>query len=174
MSATRPAATRALAALAALVLALPACAEEPVDPADSVSFGESTEFEKSAAEAELEASRAQWEERGVRDYTYTIRRACECEPADPGPARVEVRCGETAFVGSVEGGPRVRREAFDSLDNFRELFDRVQAEMDTKPDELKAEYDAEWGYPVYLHVDPRRDVPGDERGFRVDAFEPLG
>ena len=173
MAATRPHARLALAALAALALALPACAVEPVEPADSVRFAESTEFQGSAPEEELKANRARWEERGVADYGYTIFRACECEPEDAGPARVEVRGGETASVESVEGGPEIRREAFDSLDNFRELFRRVQAEMDAEPDELMAEYDAEWGFPVHLHVDPRRDVPGDERGFRVEAFEPL-
>lgn len=159
MSATRPHARRALAALAALALALPACAVEPEPVTD--------------AESELAANRERWESRGVEDYGYTLRRACECEPEDAGPARVEVRRGETASVEAVEGGPEIRREAFDSLDNFRELFRRVEAEMDAKPDELTAEYDAEWGFPVYLHVDPRRDVRGDERGFRVDAFEPL-
>ena len=159
MPATRPHATWALAALAALALALPACAVEPEPTTD--------------AEAELAANRERWESRGVEDYAYTILRACECEPEDAGPARVEVRRGETASVTGVEGGPKIRREAFDSLDNFRELFERVQAGMDAKPDEFRAEYDAEWGFPVYLHVDPRRDVPGDERGFRVDAFEPV-
>ncbi|HEX8274775.1 MAG TPA: DUF6174 domain-containing protein [Longimicrobiaceae bacterium] len=155
----RPHARRTLAVLAALALALPACAVEPEPATD--------------AESELAANRERWESRGVEDYGYAIRRACECEPEEAGPARVEVRGGETASVGAVEGGPEIRREAFDSLDNFRELFRRVQAEMEAKPDELKAGYDAEWGYPVYLHVDPRRDVPGDERGFRVDAFAPL-
>lgn len=159
MPATRPHARRALAALAALALALPACAVEPEPATD--------------AESELAANRERWESRGVEDYGYTIARQCECAPEDAGPARVEVRGGETASVQAVEGGPEVRREAFDSLDNFRELFRRVQDEMDARPDELKAEYDAEWGYPVYLHVDPRRDLAGDERGFRVDVFEPL-
>jgi hypothetical protein len=159
MTPTRPHARRALAALAALALALPACAVEPEPATD--------------AESELAANRERWESRGVEDYGYAIRRDCECGREEAGPARVEVRGGETASVESVEGGPEVRREAFDSLDNFRELFRRVQAEMEAKPDELEAGYDAEWGYPVYLHVDPRRDVPGDERGFRVDAFEPL-
>ncbi|MEW5928023.1 MAG: DUF6174 domain-containing protein [Gemmatimonadota bacterium] len=173
MSATRPHARLALAALAALALALPACAVEPVEPADSVRLAESTELQESAPEEELKANRERWESWGVEDYGYTILRECECEPEDAGPARVEVRGGETASVEPVEGGPEIRREAFDSLDNFRELFDRVQAEMEAGPDEIEAGYDAEWGYPVYLHVDPRHDVAGDERGFRVEAFEPL-
>lgn len=170
MTATRPTAKWALAALAAVTMQ--ACAAESPGPAGIPEGGGA----RAAAGAydgraeELGANRERWEAAGVEDYRYVVRQLCAC---DPESYLVEVRGGEAVAVTPV-GGERERRTwRVDSLDNFRELFDRVQAEMESRPDGLKAAYDPEWGYPVYLYVDPRRDVAGDERGFGVERFEPI-
>jgi hypothetical protein len=169
MTATRPAAQWALAALAALTMQ--ACATEPAGPLGTPdgarARGAAAAYDGRAEE--LRANRERWEGAGVEDYRYVIRQVCAC---DPESYLVEVRRGEAASVTPL-GGERERLTwRVDSLDNFRELFDRVQAEMESRPDGLKAAYDPEWGYPVYLYVDPRRDVAEDERGFSVERFEP--
>ncbi|HEX7242157.1 MAG TPA: DUF6174 domain-containing protein [Longimicrobiaceae bacterium] len=124
-------------------------------------------------EQELRASREQWEGAGVADYRYTVRRTCVCERDVAGPVLVEVREGRTVSVTPVERGVELRREAFDSLDNFRELFSYVEVALNGEHEVLAAEYDSRWGYPVSLYVDPRRGEIEDERGFVVEWFEPL-
>lgn len=151
----------ALAGAAIALIALQACATELAPVGPSLSW------------EELQENRELWESRRVYDYTYVIQRSCRCEPEVTNPAVVEVRDGETVSVTALDPDRPIRTEAFDSLDNFRELFDFVQAAMEEKPDELTDRYDPEWGYPVYLFVDPRYDTKGDEHGFTVEGFEPL-
>ncbi|HEV2733590.1 MAG TPA: DUF6174 domain-containing protein, partial [Longimicrobiaceae bacterium] len=128
----------------------------------------------SAAAEELRARRERWEAGGVEDYRYTLRPLCSCDPAT---FLVEVREGRAVSVtpleASVDSLDNFRTASVDSLDNFRKLFDRIQAAIEAKPDGLKAEYDGEWGYPLYLWVDPRMDVADDEFGWVVEGFEPL-
>ncbi len=78
---------------------------------------------------------------------------------------MEVRGGEAVSVTPLEGERERLTWAVDSLDNFRRLFGRVRREMESGPDGLTAEYDPEWGYPVYLYVDPR--VGRRRRGTRL-------
>ncbi|HEV2147956.1 MAG TPA: DUF6174 domain-containing protein [Longimicrobiaceae bacterium] len=162
MSQTRPNRRWALAGIAGAVLVLQACAHELAPVGPSLSTKE-----------DLYANRELWESRRVGDYRYTIQRSCRCEPEVTNPALVEVRDGKTASVTALDPMRPIRTQVVDSLDNFWELFDFVQAAMEQGPDKLVAEYDPEWGYPVYLFVDPRRDVEGDEHGFQVERFEPL-
>ena len=161
MSQNRPNTAWALAGTMIAVVVLQACARDLAPVGPSLSW------------EELHENRELWESRRVLDYAYTIQRSCRCEPEVTNPAVVEVRDGETVSVTALDPERPIRTEAVDSLDNFRKLFDVVQAAMEEKPDELTARYDPEWGYPVYLYVDPRHDSKGDERGFTVERFEPI-
>lgn len=179
MTTTRRTAKWALAALAAL--AIQACAAESTGPAaaarGALATGEVREEEGgdwSAAAEELRAGRERWEAAGIEDYRYTIRTLCSC---DPETFVVEVREGKAVSVtpleASVDSLDNFRTERADSLDNFRKLFDRVQAAIESRPDGLKVEYDREWGYPLYLWVDPTVDLADEDFGWLVEKFEPL-
>jgi hypothetical protein len=52
------------------------------------------------------------------------------------------------------------------------LFDRVASAIDLRPDAFVVMYDARYGLPSYLRVDPRSSAVDDEFAFRVTAFEP--
>lgn len=175
MTTTRRTAKWALAVLAAL--AIQACAAESTGPSaaarGALAASEAREGgeggDGSAAAEELRAGRERWEAAGVEDYRYTVRTLCSC---DPETFVVEVRGGEAVSVTPVDGR-ELRTEAYDSLDNFRELFDRVGAAIESRPDGLKAEYDREWGNPLYLWVDPTVDLADEDFGWLVEKFEPL-
>ena len=191
MTTTRRTAKWALAALAAL--AIQACATDSTGPSAAargpLASGEVREGGEggdwSAAAEELRASRERWEAAGVEDYRYTIRTLCSCDPVT---LLVEVREGKAVSVtrpeASVDSLDNFRKErvdsldnfrtaGVDSLDNFRKLFDRVQAAIESRPDGLKVAYDREWGYPLYLWVDPTLDRADEDYGWVVEKFEPL-
>jgi hypothetical protein len=175
MTTTRRTAKWALAALAAL--AIQACAAESTGPSaarGALAAGEVREGGEggdwSAAAEELKAGRERWEAAGVEDYRYTIRTLCSC---DPETFVVEVRGGEAVSVTPVEGERELLKASVDSLDNFRKLFDRVQAAIESRPDGLKVDFDREWGYPLYLWVDPTVELADEDFGWIVERFEPL-
>ncbi len=143
-------------ALAALAVLLPSCEVSPTDLDRNTAFRE---------------AREQWTLANVSSYSYTVRRNCFCAAATQGPARVEVRNGQTVSVTAAAGATAFDRAAFDAYDTVDELFQQVERAMDAKPFRLAVSYDTELGFPSEMFMNPGGNTADDESGFVVVDFQ---
>lgn len=100
---------------------------------------------------DLDAARAQWKAANVRDYEFTLRESCFCPPADP--ERSVVRDGAATQGRTIE-----------------QVFDIVQQEIDSRPDQFSATY-GEHGIPLHMSVDRIEMAVDDEYAFEVSDFQ---
>lgn len=117
------------------------------------------ESDAAAAQRRLDAARAKWRERGLRNYGYRVRRICFCPREWTRPYRVHVRRGRPV------GPHRYVRD----IDTVRELFAIVQRAIDGDADELAVRYGRR-GVPVSIFIDRDRRVADEELGVRVREF----
>lgn len=117
----------------------------------------------------LEAARARWAGSGIRDYSITVRRTCECTPAMTGPVVVEVRAGAVATRHYVDSGEAVDASLAPLFPSVDELFEILDDAARTRAAVVVARYDSERGYPTYVAIDRDR-TRADEIIYTVTDF----
>lgn len=158
--------TRILRILA-ISLVLAGCGSSvDLDVGDTTSSPSSTEPTSSSPTtepnadqlAQLQEARAKWEANRPATYAFEYALGCEC---DQGPFRVEVDAAGVGTVTHLSGGST--EFTYDSIDA---IFDEIaQALLDDEVP-VRAEYDAELGYPgFYVWNEPELPVDG---GFTVE------
>ena len=116
----------------------------------------------------LDAAPEKWEANAPSHYRY-VEDEWAFAPSD-GAVRTEVQDGEivdAVIVETDEPAPVSR------VLTMEELFDRVQNEIDGRPDDITVEYEASLGFPVSVDVDPISNAVDDEYGFGANWFETL-
>lgn len=118
-----------------------------------------TETSDGADFPELSAARATWEEIGLRNYTYTFTRVCECSVEDQGPFRVFVVDGQ---VDRVEWfGTEVDDPARTIPEMFSAVSETIAADL-----KVSVTFDELTGHPVQLYLDT--DAMASDAGDGID------
>lgn len=120
--------------LAALLLVVGGCAVFEPEP---------IEVERQA----LARARAQWGERGPRDYRYVYAPRCECPPTLQRPVWVTVREGAVRATAYVDGlGPELTTPyGYPTID---ELFAELELAYRQQVPSVQVRYDGTLGYPA--------------------------
>ncbi len=120
--------------------------------------------------AAFRSARQKWAGARLLDYRYTYRKLCFCAPPVRAPVRIRVRGGRVVEVSLVETGTAVPIQGYPSVDA---LFDLIQAALDGRAAEIRAQYDGRWGYPTDLYIDRDRGIADEELRIEASALEPL-
>ena len=141
---------------ASLLLGASGCLFGPDDPLD----GERKRL--------LEA-RTLWRAQGLMDYRYTFRRSCFCAPPATDPVIVTVRGNAVVFVARVDDGAPVDPASYDSIEG---LFRLLEEAIDQEAHQVRAEYDAELGFPKTAFIDRDAMIADEELGFEASGVQP--
>jgi Family of unknown function (DUF6174) len=124
----------------------------------------------------LAAERARWEAARIADYEYGYRKYCECYRDEPPVTVVTVRDGQAQHVHHRYRNPDHEVAVDDDSAAFYwtidELFARLASAL-ARDAVVRAEYDAELGYPTSIFIDDDPDFDGGETDFRGIEVEPL-
>ncbi len=66
----------------------------------------------------------------------------------------------------------VTNDYFKPVDTIDELFDVIQKALDDEVDSLEVEYDATYGYPKSVAIDPITNAIDEETSYFIEAFIP--
>ena len=118
----------------------------------------------------LLASVTRWENRGVGDYTFVVRRSCFCGGDATRPVRVEVRGGAVVSRTYADTGAPAPADWFEPFDTVEDLFAVVGEAIEGDAHRVDAVYDAVLGYPVNVAIDYAKNAVDDEGGFTLTSF----
>lgn len=129
-----------------------------------------------AADAELDAARVRWEAAALRGYEYGYHKYCECHRDSPPETVVTVRDGTVVGVRHRPAGSDVEVPAADKNFEYYWTVDglfRLIAAAQQRGVQVRAQYDAELGFPREVYIDYDADFIGDELDVRLTAVTPL-
>ena len=122
----------------------------------------------------LDAARARWDATNGSDYVYGYRKACDCYRDLPPLTVVAVAAGEIERVHHVHDDSErevpAREGSLDLYWTIDDLFAKLETAL-ARDAEVRAEFDARYGYPTTLFVDYDTEFDGDETDIVVERFE---
>ena len=122
----------------------------------------------------LEQNRSLWESQAIHHYRFHLKVGCLCPWYNMMPLKVEVKNGEIVSMAASNGG-----DISPYLDTFRphgtieSLFDTVDSAISKGVYKLAVQYDATYGFPASIVIDPSRMIMDDETGYYVTNVEIL-
>jgi hypothetical protein len=129
-----------------------------------------------AADAALDAARAQWRQAGLAAYEYGYHKFCECHPENPPESVVSVRNGAVVGVRHRPVGTTVEvpaeaknLEFYWTMDGVFDLIASAQQRGVT----VRVQYDAALGFPRSIYIDYDADFIGDELDLKFTSVAPL-
>jgi len=127
---------------------------------------------QNSAQRELNANRAKWESSGIDDYEFHLRVGCFCPPNIVFPVVIKVQNGVAISKEFAREPKEVTTDFFDRADTIDKLFGIIQDAIDAGADNLTVEYDATYGYPMSINIDPIKTAIDEEIAYFVEAFIP--
>jgi hypothetical protein len=129
-----------------------------------------------AADAELDAARARWQEARLSTYEYGYHKYCECHREAPPETIVSVRDGDVFRVRHRPAGSTTEVPAADKNFDYYWTVDglfRLLAAAFERGVTVRAAYDATLGYPREIYIDYDANFIGDELDLRLTAVNAL-
>lgn len=112
-----------------------------------------------------------WEDAQILSYQYTLKVVCYCGTTETaggaGDYVVTVTDGliESAFVKDT--GEYLDAERLAALPTIDDLFAEIEDAYASGADEVVAEYDPTYGYPVQVLINPIMGAADDEQEYSV-------
>jgi hypothetical protein len=123
---------------------------------------------------ELEHAEQTWANAAIHDYQYTLTLACFCgsgpTQAAPGTYSVVVSDDVVESAFDTGSGEYLSDDQAASLPTIDALFDRIEDAYDDDADHVDVSYDAVYGFPVDLAIDPIAGAIDDEIEYHVRDF----
>jgi hypothetical protein len=126
------------------------------------------------ANSELSRAQSRWQAANIKNYTYQLHVGCFCAFTQRMPLTIEVKDGQVQSMSYQDGSPvsAEDRLTFAPYQTIDALFDFTSAAIGTA-DEVKAEYDATYGYPAHVQIDRAKNAADDEMTLEVSSFQQL-
>jgi len=114
--------------------------------------------------------KARWQAYGFTDYT--IEQILDCFCAYGGiPIKVVVRNSQVFNIFQAGNGLRLPDAYWGQFRTIDGLFDEVAAVDPDSVSVFTVMYDAKYGFPTVIYVDPSDSLADEEYGFRTSNFE---
>lgn len=124
--------------------------------------------------AELELNKARWEAAGIQAYAYGYNKHCDCYRQAPPETVVTVTGGVVTRVYHVHAdSPRevpAREGSLDLYWTIEDLFALLESAT-MRNAVVRAQYDAELGYPTSIYIDYDPALVGDELDLRITRVD---
>lgn len=129
-----------------------------------------------AADAALDAARAQWRQAGLAAYEYGYHKFCDCHRENPPESVVTVRSGKVVGVRHRPVGSDVEVPAeaknLDYYWTMEGVFDLI-ASAQERGVTVRVDYDPALGFPRSIYIDYDADFIGDELDLKFTSVTPL-
>lgn len=113
--------------------------------------------------AELNQARALWQSYGITHYYLEVSRSCFCLPVD-GDIYVIVEGDELNVI--KDGGEPV--DDSDFAKSIEDYFDRIEQVIQSPNGSAVVQYNAEFGYPETISLDPNEGAVDDEVYYELE------
>jgi hypothetical protein len=120
-----------------------------------------------STQAELLKAQSRWERSSLRAYTYTMRTDCFCPREIVAAVDVQIvgaNVTAVTFVDAEFTGEVPEQQRFGTINDLLEI---VQDGLDRNAYSIRAEYDAQTGFPMEVFIDYEAMMADEEHGFRV-------
>ncbi|APV43752.1 hypothetical protein Dform_00394 [Dehalogenimonas formicexedens] len=124
-------------------------------------------------QGELNTARAKWQKANIDDYSFRLRVGCFCPPEIVLPVIIKVENGIAISKGYTQEPKEVATPYFDRVETVDKLFGIIQDAIDTGADSLIVEYDAAYGYPKSIQIDPIKEAIDEEVAYFIELFTPV-
>ena len=160
--------------VAALVAAVAACSTST-----PVGLGNGGGSNNGTTQTEYDMALKKWQTVGPEHYRVVVAQTCECSFDMQRPTRLTVRripgpnvesIEEVVDAATLQPVGQDRRLAAKSVDGLLVLISQALA---LNPQDARITYNATFGYPVSINVDPVTSFQGDEVVYKVTSFEAL-
>lgn len=122
----------------------------------------------------LEQNRSLWESKAIQHYRFDLKVGCFCPWGGLMPLTVEVQNGRMVSMVAHNGGDiSSYQDTFRKYATIDDLFDTINLAISKRVDKLKVEYDATYGFPTTISIDPSKRIMDDETGYYITRFEVL-
>ena len=122
----------------------------------------------------LEQNRSLWESQEIHHYRFNLRIGCNCPWYGLMPLTVEVQDGEIVSMVAINAGDITPyQDFFRQHATIESLFDTVDSAILRGVYRLEVQYNATYGFPASIVIDPSRMIMDDETGYYVTNVEVL-
>jgi hypothetical protein len=122
----------------------------------------------------FEQNHSLWESQAIQHYRFDLGIGCNCPWYDLMPLTVEVQNGEiVSMVASNEEDITSYLDTFLPHGTIESLFDTADSAISRWTYKLEVQYDATYGFPTSIVIDPYRMITDDAIGYYVTNFEVL-
>lgn len=158
--------------LLALAFILAGCSALPVSQQNPPPAGT-----PSVPPGEMADNQAKWKDAGIQGYRFNLNIGCFCAFRDRMPLTIEVRDGQVVSMTYSDGSPVPAddpgREFFDRFSTLEQIFTELRSGSSANAEVVRITYDATYGFPADLYIDPQQQVADDEFSVQVTGFEVL-
>ena len=125
------------------------------------------------ANSQLSAARDRWHAANISHYRFNLGVGCFCAFTTRMPLTIEVQKGRVLSMLYNDGSPvpADQQQVFASYQTIDALFDYTAQSL--KADEIKIEYDPNYGFPTRVQIDFIKQAMDDELSLSVQDFQAL-
>jgi len=153
---------RGVTVASCLLLAASCSQPSPPIPPDSrnrpIEAARHTPSDRTTLLNELERQFERWLDARPSSYQLTVSRLCLCDPGVPWISKVE----GLVVLYSSGGHQGDGRSTGPALRTVTQLFTEAERAARSDADEVEVAFDARFGYPTRIHIDPWRNSADDE------------
>jgi hypothetical protein len=115
-----------------------------------------------------------WKSQAIQHYRLNLKIGCNCPWYDLMPLIIEVKhAGIISMVASNGGDITPFLETFRNHGTIENLFALLDSSTSTRVYRLEVQYDASYGFPTNIVIDPYKMITDDATGYYVTNFEVL-
>ena len=131
----------------------------------------------SAGGSELSRNQEKWQDANITHYRFELSIGCFCAFRDQMPLTIEVRDGQIVHMATVDGtlvlDTDQNYEFYAPHATIDLLFAEINSAVNEGADSVTVTYDATYGFPTEIAIDPSQEIADEEMYYSISGFEAL-
>lgn len=120
---------------------------------------------------DLQLHQTRWRDRKIDSYEFTLQIQCFCPPPANIPLKIWVKQGKIVKVTNSQTQQQLTLPLQPDVKTIDQLFEIINQAIQQKVDHLVVTYDAQWGYPTKIVIDPQKMIADEETSYFVTDFK---